>query len=44
MAATTNVMRTQLKRQMAAGKKAAKGHAKGKVLKGPALKTLKIRA
>ena len=39
-----NLLRRQAKRAMAAKKKSATGHAKGKVFKGPAPRKLRIRA
>lgn len=36
-------LRTQVRRQTAAAKKASKGFAKGKTFKAPALRKLKIR-
>lgn len=37
-------LRLQVKRTMLARKKSLKGHAKAKVLKGPTLRKLRIRA
>lgn len=44
MASTSNQMRLQAKRVTASRKKSAKGHAKGKLLAGPKIRKLKIRA
>lgn len=43
MAATANQLRIQMRRQKVAAKKKLR-HAKGKVLRSPAMRTLKIRA
>lgn len=44
MATSTNALRTAARRELTARKKAARDHAKGKLLRGPSMRKLKIRA
>lgn len=41
---SASTLRTAVKRQVAAARKSSKDHAKGKVLKGPSMRKLRIRA